>query len=177
MSKIVKIKKQRKFEDLAAAGIMFCCSEDNTILLLLRAPWVNHGLTWSISGGGIDNKDATIPGVITQELLVRTAFRETLEECGSLPPDFSSDQIFGHTLWQGNGFMYLTLIADLTLEQKLAWQCVSYDNENVDFRWFPTEEVLQSKKLDGRSIHFGVKFTLKRAGMSAEPYFDDKNLS
>lgn len=162
MSKIINVKK---FEDLAAAGIMFCCSEDNTILLLLRAPWVNHGLTWSISGGGIDNKDVTVPGVINDELLVRTAFRETIEECGSLPPDFSSEQIVSSTLWQGNGFAYLTLVSNITLKQKLAWKCFSGDNENLEFRWFPARDILESKKLDGNPIHFGVKFTLRQANM------------
>lgn len=177
MSKIIKVKKQRNFEDQAAAGVMFCCSEDNTILLLLRAPWVNHGLTWSISGGGIDSKDVTVPGVINDELLVRTAFRETIEECGSLPLDFSSEQIVSSTLWQGNGFAYLTLVADITLKQKLAWGCFSGDNENLEFRWFSANEVFESKKLDGYPIHFGIKFTLKQAKMPVITYVNDKNIT
>ena len=143
--------------------MMFTCSEDGTILLLLRAFWVDQGGTWGIPGGGVEEGwfETPIEDPITDEsVFIDAAMREAEEECGSLPPGFSSKQIIGRTVYEDCGFQYVTLIADLTLEQKESWNLASYDGETDEFLWVPRADVLPGANIDGHRLHFGVEFTI-----------------
>lgn len=151
--------KQEEYWGRGGAGVMFTCSEDNTILLLKRAGWVAQGGTWGIPGGGLEDGwyETPIKKPIKAITRFRTAaFREVEEECGSLPPDFNMGQIVGQTEYEDCGFRYITMIADITLEQKTAWQLVSNDGETEEFKWFSRQR-LPSK------LHFGVKYSLANA--------------
>lgn len=145
------------------AGVMFICSEDDTILLLLRAEWVDNGETWGIPGGGVEEGwfDTPIEEPITdQSIFIDAALREAEEECGSLPPGFSEDQLIRNTIYEDCGFQYKTYIADITLEQKNSWELVSNDEETDQFEWFPKSAVFPGAELMGYPLHFGVEYTI-----------------
>jgi len=137
---------------------MFTCSEDDTILLLKRAAWVAQDGTWGIPGGGLEEGwyETPITKPIKQLSKFRAAaMREATEECGSLPPGFSMIQVVNQTEYEDCGFRYITLVADITLEQKEAWEPVSNDGETDEFKWY------RRSKLPA-NLHFGVKHTLSQ---------------
>lgn len=157
--------KKPEYWGRAGAGVLFLCSEDDTVLLLLRAPWVAQGGTWGIPGGGVEEGwfKTPIEDPITDPSIFRdAAFREAVEECGSMPPGFSSGQIVGKTVYEDCGFQYVTLIADITLEQKGAWEMVSNDGETDDFQWFPRSSLRPGASVAGRRLHFGIEYTLSK---------------
>jgi 8-oxo-dGTP pyrophosphatase MutT (NUDIX family) len=159
---------------------MFTCEEDGTVLLLLRAEWVEQGGTWGIPGGGIGEGFYRTP---MQPLTDMRVFRakaeeEVREECGSLPPDTrtrrpmtSLPEGLAFTEYEDCGFRYVTFLCDLTREQKAAWKPYSADGENDAFVWFPLRAVKAGRPLpdeygDERDIHFGVSFTMANLPMS-----------
>lgn len=155
--------KKPEYWGRGGAGIMFICSEDDTALLLLRAQWVDQAGTWGIPGGGVEEGwfETPIEDPITDPKIFQdTAFKEAVEECGSLPPDFTADQVVGKTVYEDCGFQYVTLIADITLEQKTAWNLVSHDGETDDFRWLPLRALRRGAEPMGHPLHFGVEYTL-----------------
>jgi 8-oxo-dGTP pyrophosphatase MutT (NUDIX family) len=160
------------------AGMMFTCSADDTVLLLLRAEWAYEGGTWGVPGGGIEEGDYRTPikdPVTDLRVYARVAVREVEEECGGLPPGLSASALVSaasagrlpYTEYEDCGFRYLTFIVDLTPEQKAAWRPYSSDDETDDFVWFPRSEVRRGATLDGHRLHFGVEFTMDRLRASA----------
>jgi hypothetical protein len=156
---------------------MFTCSADNTVLLLLRAEWVEQGGTWGIPGGGIGEGHFRTPMKPITDLAVfrRKAGEEVREECGSLPPGVRSLRAdLPFTEYEDCGFRYLTFLCDLTREQKQGWRPFSADGENDAFIWFPLDEVMAGRPLpdehgDLHDIHFGVTFTMQNMPKKTNP--------
>ena len=149
---------RRSYWGRGGAGMMFVCSEDRTVLLLLRAEWVEQGGTWGVPGGGIGEGFFSTPmePIDDPEVFLRKAAQEVEEECGSLPPGFSEAQILGTTQYEDCGFRYRTFIVDVTAKQKASWRLVSEDDETDAFVWFPWDDVLSGQPLDDADQHFGV---------------------
>ena len=62
--------KPKRYWGNSAAGLLFICPEDNTVLLLLRSSVVMQGGTWGVYGGKVEKgEDAR-----------QAAFREAEEE-------------------------------------------------------------------------------------------------
>lgn len=154
---------RRSYWGRGGAGMMFVCSEDRTVLLLLRAGWVEQGGTWGVPGGGIGEGHFSTPmkPITDPKVFLRKAVQEVEEECGALPPGFSETQILGTTQYEDCGFRYRTFIVDITAKQKAAWRLVSEDDETDAFVWFPWADVLSGQPLDDADQHFGVVFTMK----------------
>jgi 8-oxo-dGTP pyrophosphatase MutT (NUDIX family) len=164
-SLIREMCKKPEYWGRGGAGIMFRCPEDDTVLLLLRADWVDQGGTWGIPGGGVEEGWFETPiedPISDPSIFQNAAFREAVEECGSLPPGFSSSQVTGKTVYEDCGFQYVTLIADITLAQKEGWELVSNDGETDDFQWIPMSKLRSGASVMGRRLHFGVEYTLSR---------------
>jgi len=159
------------------AGVLFTCSEDNTVLLLLRAEWVEQGGTWGIPGGGIGEGHYVTPMQPITDLAVfrRKAEEEVEEECGGLPPGMRSiPEGLPFTEYEDCGFRYVTFIVDLTKSQKDAWAPFSDDGENDAFVWFPLDKVRAGRPLpdengDLHDIHFGVNFTMQNMPAKTNP--------
>lgn len=157
--------KKPEYWGRGGAGIMFTCSEDGTVLLLLRAPWVAQGGTWGIPGGGVEEGWFGTPieePIKDDSIFIKAAFREAVEECGSLPPGFSKSQVTGRTVYEDCGFQYVTLIADITLDQKENWDLVSNDGETDGFEWTSISSLRSGSSFMGHRLHFGVEYTLSK---------------
>lgn len=144
------------------SGMMFVCSEDGTLLLLLRSAWVAQPGTWGIPGGALDEDyhptpiDPPLDDSEENEVKSLAAGkREVVEECGSLPPGYTDGQVVGRSKYEDCGFVYVTRIVDITKEQKDGWDLVSHDGETDEFRWFPRG------RLPG-NLHFGVPIALEK---------------
>lgn len=160
--------KRREYWGRGGAGVMFTCSEDGTVLLLLRAEWVEQGGTWGIPGGGIGEGFFRTPmqPITDLDVFRRKAQQEAEEECGALPPYMTSlPEGLPYTQYEDCGFRYVTFILDITKAQKDTWAPYSADGENDAFVWFPLADVKAGRPLpdeygDLHDIHFGVKFTM-----------------
>lgn len=150
--------KKPRYWGHGGAGVLFLCSEDDTVLLLKRAGWVAEGGTWGIPGGAVDEgwQDTPITEPIQdEEEFVEAAIRETAEECGSLPPGFSLSRSTPHAVWEDCGFRYFTYLVRLTARQRAAWLPESHDQETDDFQWFPLTDLPSD-------LHPGVEWALQR---------------
>jgi len=156
---------------------MFTCSADNTVLLLLRAEWVEQGGTWGIPGGGIGEGHFDTPMKPITDLAVfrRKAEEEVEEECGAFPPYMTRlPEGLPFTEYEDCGFRYVTFILDITKAQKDTWAPFSADGENDAFVWFPLDEVRAGRPLpdengDLHDIHFGVSFTMQNMPTKTNP--------
>ena len=72
---------RRSYWGRGGAGMMFVCSEDRTVLLLLRAEWVEQGGTWGVPGGGIGEGFFSTPmePIDDPEVFLRKAVQEVEE--------------------------------------------------------------------------------------------------
>lgn len=160
--------QRREYWGRGGAGVLFTCSEDGTVLLLLRAAWVEQGGTWGIPGGGIGEGFYRTPvqPITDMRVFLEKAKEEVEEECGSLPPGVRSLRAdLPFTEYEDCGFRYVTFILDITRAQKGAWAPFSADGENDAFVWFPLDAVKKGRPLpdedgDEHDIHFGVTFTM-----------------
>lgn len=169
--------KRPSYWGRGGAGALFTCSEDNTVLLLLRAEWVEQGGTWGVPGGGIGEGFFRTPMQPITDLAVfrEKAEDEVREECGGLPPGMTHlAEGLPFTEYEDCGFRYVTFIVDLTKAQKDAWRPFSADGENDAFIWFPLDEVKAGRPLpdeygDLHDIHFGVNFTMENMPAKTNP--------
>ena len=175
--------KRSEYWGQGGAGVLFTCSEDGTVLLLLRAEWVEQGGTWGIPGGGIGEGfyDTPMEPITDLDVFRRKAQQEVEEECGGLPPGQGAAGVMTrlpeglpYTQYEDCGFRYVTFILDITKAQKDAWAPYSADGENDAFVWFPIAEVKRGRPLpdeygDLHDIHFGVKFTMSNLPPRANP--------
>jgi len=151
----------KRYWGRGGAGILFTCSEDDTVLLLKRAAWVQQGGTWGIPGGAIEDGYYAVPIEDPLPLnfaaFFKAAKREVVEECGSMPRSFT---VVGRTVYEDRGFRYVTFVVDVPLNAKEKWMMSSSDSETDEFVWFPAEEVHPGASLEGTPLHFGVSYTL-----------------
>lgn len=158
--------KRDEYWGRGGAGVMFTCSDDDTVLLLLRAEWVDQPGTWGIPGGGVEEGwfETPIEDPITDmSIFIGAAMKEATEECGSLPPDFApNEQIVGKTAYEDCGFQYITFIVDITADQKAEWNISLDDGESADFVWAPLVQVRAGSRIKGKPLHFGVEYTISR---------------
>lgn len=127
----------------AAAGILFCCGSQ--ILLLLRSEAVDDPFTWSIPGGtiGFGRHKLTI------EEFWLGAIRETIEEIGSMPSEFSAKRIH---VQERNDFIYVTFIAEIQRDTQYTWNFqLNWENELAV--WFDLTKL-------PADIHPGLQITL-----------------
>lgn len=145
--------------------MMFLCTEDQTVLLLLRAPWTSQGGNWGIPGGGLSEGWVQTPmkPVTDPRRFWRTAVAEVEQECGSLPPGFDKSQVLDETLYEDCGFRYVTFLVHLTTAQKRRWHLESRDAETVRFLWADARRLKIGSKLEGHPLHFGVEHTMKNS--------------
>jgi len=161
---IVDGVEPKQYWGRAAAGMMFICREDNTMLLLHRADWVAQGGTWGIPGGSVTEDQwfalpIAEPVPDGDPVFLNGARREVQEECGSLPPGFSMSNIFDETMFEDQGFKYKTFVYSISLADKEMWELIALDGETQDFIWAPIKELNQLP------LHFGVKFTLRNTSL------------
>ncbi len=156
--------KRDEYWGQGGAGMMFICSEDDTVLLLLRASWVDQPNTWGVAGGGVGEgwNETPMQPLTNDAVFLNTAKKEAKEECGSLPPNFSTSQIVDKTEYEDCGFRYLTFIADITLEQKAKWKLEANDGETAEFLWVNKSSLSASSRPKGKPLHFGVIYTLSQ---------------
>ncbi len=160
--------QRREYWGRGGAGVLFTCSEDGTVLLLLRAAWVEQGGTWGIPGGGIGEGFYRTPMQPLTDMRVfrKKAEEEVEEECGAFPPYMTHlPEGLPFTEYEDCGFRYVTFVLDITKKQKAAWAPFSADGENDAFVWFPLDAVKKGRPLPDESgdlhdIHFGVTFTM-----------------
>lgn len=158
--------KRDEYWGRGGAGMMFTCSEDGTVLLLLRAAWVDQPGTWGIPGGGVEEGWFQTPieePITDMSIFISAAVKEATEECGSLPPGFEPvEQIVGKTVYEDCGFQYITFIADITADQKESWSISLADGESADYVWVPLQGVSPGVRIKGKPLHFGVEYTISR---------------
>jgi len=123
-----------------AAGIMFVCPQDNTILLGHRSLMVREPGTAGIFGGKVDPWD---------DSPMDAAIRETEEETGGLPPG----QFIGQFVFTAPNFKYTTYVYELSIEEKMKWEPI-LNWENADAVWYALQNVKEDK-ID-IPVHFGV---------------------
>ena len=157
--------KQEGYWGAGGAGMLFTCTEDRTILFLLRASWVDQPGVWGNPGGAIgeDWFSTPIPSeeqVKDNIVFLTSAKRETVEECGSLPPRFNDSQVKKTVSYKDCGFEYRTFICDISAEQKSKWtpKLTSTDGETSEFRWFSIDDLPPAGQ-----IHFGLSYMLPTA--------------
>ena len=169
--------QRREYWGRGGAGVLFTCSEDGTVLLLLRAAWVEQGGTWGIPGGGIGEGFFRTPmqPITDLDVFRRKAQQEAEEECGGLPPGMARvPEGLPYTQYEDCGFRYTTFILDIPKAQKDAWRPYSADGENDAFVWFPLDKVKARRPLPDEygslhDIHFGVNFTMDNLPTRANP--------
>lgn len=166
-----------------ASGILFVCSEDNTVLLLKRSNLVHNGGTWGIPGGAIAELGEDYYSESNEEdpeddLFVSSAKTETFEELGSLPTSFKE---IGQTIFRDENFTYKTFVYNLSLKEKKAWTSnIVLNWENDDYRWFDINNLPSN-------IHPGVQHSLNQlykpsdvnnaflgGGPSGSPFSEDQ---
>lgn len=149
------------------AGMMFGCAEDQTVLLLLRAHWVEQGGTWGVPGGGIGEGffPTPMPPIEDLDVFFDKAIAEVQEECGSLPPGFSPNSIVGTTTYEDCGFRYVTFLSVVSAAHKRLWPLVSNDGETDAFVWVPWRDLAPGRRIDGRPLHFGVELSLTQGAL------------
>lgn len=159
--------KRPRYWGRGGAGMMFGCPEDQTVLLLLRAAWVEQGGTWGVPGGGIGEGFFRTPmrPIEDMDVFLQKAATEVVEECSSMPPRFSPDSVAGTTTYEDCGFRYVTFLSKVTAEQKDRWQLESLDGETDEFLWVPRRDLRVGRRIQGSPLHFGVELSLAQGAL------------
>ena len=105
------------------AGLLFCCERE--VLLLKRSPKSGNPLTWGLPGGNVD---------ATDETLLFTAERESIEEMEKLPKNYKV--IKEVTTRRGKRMQkwYKVFVASISKEEKDTFEPV-LNNEHVEYKW------------------------------------------
>lgn len=155
----------------AAAGILYSCQQDGTVLLLRRSRSVEQPGTWGIPGGAVRDRDvdhddpdagsdttfydSDEPGrqvSVSDAVFRKTAEQETREELGSLP---SQQHLIDHLDFKDGSFQYRTFRFDIPLAVKQRWTpSIRLNWENDEAQWFRSDELPQN-------LHFGVTYLLQ----------------
>ena len=141
-------KKASIFYALAAekqaAGFVFVCLEDRTILLAKRSQNSSEPGTWAGLGGTLN------PGEDAKE----GAIREVEEEAGSMP---EIKRILKKVDIKRPGLVFTTFIAELSLDEKRRWK------PKLNFEH---DTILWTRKLPD-NIHKGLLQALSKALVSS----------
>ena len=147
-----------------AAGILFTCEEDNTVMLMYRSRHVDQPHTWGIPGGSVEGEGHYDSEEMSEkeyedELLWEGAKTEVYEECGSLPPRLSDANIVTHVDYRDGNFLYRNFVVNLTLAQKRGWD-IDIENapdawENEGWDWFDVNRL-------PAPLHFGAIYLLEK---------------
>lgn len=100
----------KRYWGLFGAAGLLAVDEHRGVLMQHRVAWSDHGGTWGIPGGAINEGEAAITGAV----------REAQEEAGV--PDGSCVPRFTHVIDRG-GWTYTTVIAEV---------CVAFEPEITD---------------------------------------------
>lgn len=129
-----------------AAGIILQSPDGRSILVGLRAEWLEFGGTWSIPGGLLDPGETPIVGAV----------RETCEELGIDVWTFADAvrnlRVLGRAWKPGRGGYYTTFIAecDLRLDE------IDLDHETLDVAWIPRRVLADLELHPGFAQTLGV---------------------
>jgi len=150
------IRPNPEFWGKAGAGILFVCTDDNTIFLMQRSPYVEQPGTWGIPGGSVSGEgffdSSTGSDRPTDEAFWQGAQQETFEECGSLPEGLG---IEGSLDFQSGNFVYRNFICDVPLAAKDLWTgSIELNWENDGYGWFDFDDLPDD-------LHFGVEYILE----------------
>jgi len=112
-----------------AAGILFLCS--GKILLGLRSQSVSNSGTWAVPGGKVSKMDANY---------WETASRETIEELGFMPNDYSKKSVLKNKNSSGRTFTTFVLeVSEDFIEQS---QNDFVKNDEFDeIQWFSLDDL------------------------------------
>ena len=142
-----------------AAGILFTCVEDDTMLLMYRSADVDEPFTWGIPGGAVTgdgwfDSDRMTVQAYEDRTLWDGAKEEVVQECSSLPYALKESDIVTTFDFRDGSFLYRNFVIDLTLQQKRNWKIdivnAEDDWENDDWGWFHPHAL-------PRPLHFGVR--------------------
>jgi 8-oxo-dGTP pyrophosphatase MutT (NUDIX family) len=146
------------------AGILFVCQDDNTVLLVLRSADVEQPFTWGIPGGSVrgegmySRRGASAPSISDSDFW-RGAKTETVEECGSLPPNFSDADLVAQFDYVDGSFCYRNFVCNISSEDKRAWD-IELNWENDEYAWVSADDLSSMGDL-----HFGSVFVLRKLGL------------
>jgi len=131
MRNIISIAKsfEEKIKKPNGAGILFSCSYDNTVLLLLRSNKVSEPGTWGLPGGAVEQG----------ETFKQAAKREAIEEIVVLP---SAGTIINTISNDRGGWKYVIYVIDIYYSEKISWsKYITLNEENTKFEWFKMDNI------------------------------------
>lgn len=122
---VVAADGNRYWGKFGAAGLL-AVDPQRGILMQHRVEWSDHGGTWGVPGGAIDEGEDAISGAV----------REAKEEAGV--PDGVVDPLFLHVIDRG-GWTYTTVIAAVTTP----FEPAITDPESVALEWVALDRVTE----------------------------------
>jgi len=149
------LKLAKQYWGKKASGLLFVCTEDQTVLLLKRSYEVEQPGTWGIAGGAIGEgfyETTDFEQDPPNKVFLESAQREAAEELGTLP---NTKSLLGITEFTDGSFTYKTFVYDMSLFEKNRWTpAITLNWENDEDKWFPIDS------LPG-NLHFGLVHTVK----------------
>jgi 8-oxo-dGTP pyrophosphatase MutT (NUDIX family) len=135
-----------------AAGMLYYCPDDDTVMLVKRSDEMKHPGTWSLPGGR--SEDGESPK--------ETAEREAEEELGELP---DATFVRKHVTTVGDeGHDYHVFIHTMDAHQKARWE-PELDDENSKYRWYPIEDLPEKTHFDLDWVNVEIRKVKKAASL------------